>query len=232
MIYFRHFLLLCLLSWPLFAQEPPPPQVKTELLTLALFEPVTHLYLFDGKEVKPFRSVPRGFGIPIPYQGPAELILHRDPKAFLPEAEPVPPAARIPLPLGAERVLILTGKTDSPPLHMKAIPLDSSKVATGEYFVFNLSPQPVALKIGTRKLNIPAGATGRLSDPDWKKETLDLPVYMSYYIEDELRTFSSVWGHRPVRRNFLFVVEADAAGGPLKIRRTYDILPVKAPPEK
>ncbi|WFB36843.1 hypothetical protein P3T73_03580 [Kiritimatiellota bacterium B12222] len=227
MIRTRLLIPLFVLPFILHATEPPPPEVETELLTLALFEPVTDLYFFDGEEVKPFRSVPRGFGIPTPYKGPAELILHRNPEAFLPEILPVRPAARITLPKGSERVLILTGQTQTPPLNLKAIPLDSSKVDTGEYFVFNLSSKPIALKIGNQQSKIASGATARLSDPQWKKETLDLPVYMGYYVDEELRTYSSVWGHRPVRRNFLFIVEADALGGPLKIRRTYDTLPRK-----
>ncbi|MDF3130823.1 hypothetical protein P0Y35_16550 [Kiritimatiellaeota bacterium B1221] len=226
---FRYLSLLAL-STTLAAQEPPPPQVKTELLTLALFEPVTDLYLFDGKEAKSFRSVPRGFGIPIPYQGPAELLLHRDPKAFLPEALPVSPAARIPLPAGADRVLILTGKNENAILRAKAIPLDSNRIKQGGYLVFNLSSKPIALKIGNQQSKIAGGAIGTLSHPDWEKDTLDLPVYMSYYLEGELKTFSSVWGHRPVRRNFLFIAETRPEG-PLKIRRTYDIPPSKAAAE-
>ncbi|WFB36838.1 hypothetical protein P3T73_03555 [Kiritimatiellota bacterium B12222] len=216
---------LLLLKPIAFAEEEAPPQVKTEILSLSLFQPVSGLFLFNGEEVVPFKSVPRGFGIPIPYEGPASVPFYRDEKAFLPEAVPTQPDATVTLPLQSDRVLILTGNATSVPLPLKAIPIDTQKIRNGDYLIVNLSRRPVAFVIGGKQIKVAAGKIGFLTDPAWKEGILDLPVYMGYQSEGEMKTYSSVWGHRPTRRNFVFIFDRDQTDAAPELRRIYDTVP-------
>ena len=57
---------------------------------------------------------------------------------------------------------------------------------------------------------------------------MDLEVKFAIATQERaIPVYSSVWGHRPVRRNMVFLFNGQAASKPLEIRRYNDLLPLK-----
>jgi len=213
--------IVCALPGLRAREDETTSEIRTELVTLALHDPVSDLFIHNGETVVPFRSMPGGIGIPIPYEGPARLVFHRTEDAFLPDAPEQRPAATVTLPRNADRILLLVSQPANGPVRIKALPVDSSSLLGGDYRILNFSHKPIVLKMGAETLQLKPGRLGTLSAPAWRERSMDMPVHMGYPADTGIKTYSSVWGHRPTRRTFLLVFDGDRSNT-LNLRRVHD----------
>jgi hypothetical protein len=221
-------LALGLLPFAAPAQEQSAT-VSTEILTLALNEPVDGLFFFDGKEVQTFQANLTGLGQPLPYKGPQRFVLRAN-KAEFEAKPPLPaPAAFVDLPLNSNRVLLLCMKSGKEPLKLRAYDIATSKSKAGDYRFFNFSKQGISVILGGEKFALSPGRDTNVSDSDWGRETLDLPMQMAVVEGGKPKlVYSAVWGHRPGRRNFVFLFDGKHPSKPVGVYRFFDI-PSKEP---
>lgn len=220
--------LLALATHSARAQEPD--LVRTELLTLALDEPVAGLFFHNGKEVAVFQANLTGLGQPLVYHGPRRFLL-RTSEAEFSAKPPLPvPAAFVDLPAAADRVLLLCMKSGKEPLKLKAYDISTGKSSAGDYRFFNFSKQAISVILGEKRFAIQAGRDSIVSELSWKKETLDLPMQMAIVKEGKPKlVYSAVWGHRSGRRNFVFLFDGKQVAKPVGVYRFFDIPSAAAP---
>ncbi len=210
------------------AQEPE--RIRTEVLTLALDEPVAGLFFHNGKEVAVFQANLTGLGQPLAYEGPRRLLLRASEAEFAAKPPLPAPAAAVDLPPAADRVLLLCLKSGKEPLKLKAYDISTGKSAAGDYRFFNFSNQGISVILGDKRFALPAGRDSIVSDLSWNKETLDLPMQMAVVREGKPKlVYSSVWGHRSGRRNFVFLFDGKQAAKPVGVYRFFDIPSAAAP---
>ena len=198
--------------------------VKTEIVTLAIDEPVTGLYFKNDKETSFFQANLTGLGEPLAYSGPRRMILRNAEAEFAAEPPLPPPAASVDLPLNSNKVLLVCVKTKGAPL--KIIPYDiaSSKGSAGDYRFFNFSHSTLSLIFGPKKFAIKPASQLLVTDPSWKSEVLEIDVEMAIVKDGKpKRVYSSAWGHRPGRRNFVFMFDGPQTYKPIKICRFFDV---------
>ncbi|MCC5844529.1 MAG: hypothetical protein JJU05_09780 [Verrucomicrobia bacterium] len=214
---------LCLIfTIALFPLQAIADEIRTEFLALSIHEPVDGLYYWHDDEARPLAGSLAGLGQPYPYHGPSRLILHRDPHAFLEEPPVTPPAAVINLP-DADRVLLLLFKRRDSPLKIEPIPVDTDGLRPGDYRVFNFSTIPLVIGLDEEFLTLEPGANGQLTHSNWRQETSDMSVRVGVSIGDRPRlVYSSVWGHYPGRRNFVFLFDGQQRSNPIVFRRMHD----------
>lgn len=203
----------------------PESMVKTEIVTLALHDAVDGLFMWNGEKVVPFRSVPGGISPPVAYTGPATLVLHKTPGGFLNPDPPVAPVTTVPLPEGADRVLILVNKTGQGPLRLRALAVPFDSFRNGDYRVLNFSNREVRIRLGNENLTIPSGRSETLVNESWRTTTQDLNVMVGAQAGSEMKVYTSVWGHRNSRRTFLFIFDGETPEDPVMIRRVHDRAP-------
>lgn len=220
--------LLALAPRPTRAQDPE--LVRTEILTLALEEPVAGLFFHNGKEVAVFQANLTGLGQPLVYHGPRRLLL-RSSEAEFSAKPPLPaPAAFVDLPAAADRVLLLCMKAGKEPLKLIAYDISTGKSGAGDYRFFNFSKQAVSVILGEKRFALQAGRDANVSEPSWKKETLDLPMQMAVVKAGKPKlVYSAVWGHRSGRRNFVFLFDGKQVAKPVGVYRFFDIPSAAAP---
>lgn len=213
---------------PALAQTPPPA-VSTQILTLALHDPVTDLFFFDGKVPQPFQANLTGLSQPLPYKGPRRFVLRSSAAEFT--AEPLPaPVASVDLPLDCNRILMLCLKSGKEPLKLRPYDISTGKSKAGDYRFFNFSRQPISVILGGEKFGLPAGRDTIVGDLSWGKETLDLPMQMAVFDKGKAKlVYSAVWGHRPGRRNFVFLFDGKHASKPVGVYRFFDVPSIAAP---
>jgi hypothetical protein len=214
----------------LSARAQEPELIRTEVLTLALDEPVAGLFFHNGKEVSVFQANLTGLGQPLLYHGPRRFLL-RTSEAEFSAKPPLPdPAAFVDLPVGADRVLLLCMKSGKEPLKLKAYDISTGKSSAGDYRFFNFSKQSISVILGEKRFAIQAGRDSIISELSWKKETLDLPMQMAVVKEGKPKlVYSAVWGHRSGRRNFVFLFDGKQVAKPVGVYRFFDIPSAAAP---
>jgi hypothetical protein len=210
-------------------------EVTTEFVTLGLGGGVPTYYYRDNKEIIKLEVTAQGIGAPVTYRGPALLSLYDNPAALAPrdsnEPEPVP-VLQAKLPVGEDRILLVfsaaqTAKGSESKLH--ALGISTLKMKQGDYRVFNFSRKSVYAIMDSKKAVIQPGKPFDLSSSVWRSRTLDMEVKIGLNEGDGLRqVYSSVWGHRPTRRTFLFVFDRPDEFRPLEIRRYHDVPKVRA----
>jgi hypothetical protein len=223
--------LALLASAPSCAHAQEPEKIRTEILTLALEEPVAGLFFHNGKEVAVFQANLTGLGQPLLYHGPRRLLL-RGSEAEFAAKPPLPePAAAVDLPAGCDRVLLLCMKSGQAPLKLIAYDISTGKSGAGDYRFFNFSKQPVSVILGDKRFALQAGRDTIVSDLSWKKDTLDLPMQMAIVKDGKAKlAYSSVWGHRSGRRNFVFLFDGKQPAKPVGVYRFFDIPSAAAAP--
>lgn len=224
----RTFLIIALLcpAWPAQEQEP---QITTEFLTIALDEPVADLFYKTAETVSPFEANLTGLGQPNPYKGPRRFQLRKSAAEFSLKPPLPPPAASVMLPATADRVLLACVKSAENPLRIAAYDISSTGSKAGDYRFFNFCSRPLSLIIGGEKFILEPGKDRIASSQAWRESVLDLPVQVAKIEENKAKlVYSSVWGHRPGRRNFIFMFDGKHPSKPVAISRFFDIPPSKA----
>lgn len=228
MMIHRISLLCALLTICAPAQETP---VKTELLTIALDEAVDGLFYHDGKAVTPFQANITGLSQPVTYAGFRRFVLRTTEAEFTAKPPLPPPAAFVDLPLNATRVLLCCLKSGDAPLKIVAYDISSTGSRAGDYRFFNFSKQALSVKLGEKAFALESKLDKNLSDPSWQEEVLDLPMQVATVQDQKAKlVYSSVWGHRPGRRNFIFMFDGSHPSKPINICRFFDIPATVKPP--
>lgn len=221
-------LLLGLLALPGLSQEP---SIRTEIVTIALDESVNGLFFHNGKSIATFLANPTGLGEPLIYQGPPRFIL-RTSEAEFSMKPPLPaPYASTNLPADSDRVLLACLKSGDAPMKIIAYDIGKARIGGGDYRFFNFSHSVISVIFGDRKFAIKPGTDTLASSAKWKKEVMEIDVEMAIIKDTKAKpVYSSQWGNRPGRRNYIFMFDGPQAYKPIKICRFFDVPP--AEPEK
>jgi hypothetical protein len=218
-------LLLCAAA---FGQQPE--MIRTELVTVALNLRENTLYYRTGEEVKEFTAGMNGLGDPFPYLGPRRFILHNSIDAFAPVKEgeqPPTPAAFIDLPKGASRVLLVCVPLPDKSLRLIAYDVGKTSMKDGDYKVFNFSKSNLSIILGEKRFLVPTSKDVQVSDGSWQEGVLDLQCKIGIVGADNKTVtpvYSTLWGHRPIRRNMIFIFDGVSARGGVQVRRFYDVI--------
>lgn len=214
------------LTSAIFAQEQ---KIKTEIVTIALDEFIDGKFFHDGKGIVDFSANPTAIGQVMNYEGLPRFVI-RDTKAEFTQEAPLPaPAAWVDLPANTNRVLLACLKTKDKPLKIVAYDIGSAKLGLGDYRIFNFSRSAVSLILGSEKSAVNSGTTEIISNASWKTEVTELDIMIAMVKDNKAKpVYSSQWGHRPGRRNYIFVFDGPFEYKPLNICRFYDIPPSAA----
>jgi len=219
----RIFLLLSLLTLSSPAQEQVP-MLNTEFLTVALEEPINELFFLNGKEVVSMDANLTGLSQPFAYKGPRRLILRTTAAEFAAKPPLPAPAATVELPLNSNRILLAFLKSGDKPLRIIAYDISSSGSRAGDYRFFNFSSKSLSTILGEQRFAIEPGKDKIVSDQSWRGDVLDLSIKVAAIENNKpKRLYSSVWGHRPGRRNFIFMFDGRHPTRPIGICRFFDI---------
>jgi len=219
---------LILLTQVIIAQEAV---VKTEIVSIALDEPVNELYFANGNDVSLLQANPTGLGEPLRYQGPQRFILRTSKEEFAMKPPLPAPHAAVDLPMNTERVLLACVKTGDAPVKLVAYDIGKSNIDAGDYRFFNFSHKTVSVILGERKFAVKPGQETTVKDASWKKEVSEIDVAMAISKDDQMKpVYSAQWGNRPGRRNYIFLFDGPQDYKPIRICRFFDVPP--AAPEK
>ena len=224
-------LLFGLLAQPAFSQEAT---VSTEIVTIALDDSVSGLFFHNGKEVSTFQANPTGLGEPLKYKGPRRFMLRTSAAAF--SLKPPLPAAHafVDLPLNSDRVLLACLKSGDAPLKMVPYDIGKARIGAGEYRFFNFSHSVISVLFGEKKFAVNPGEDTLVSDASWKTEVGEIDMAMAIMKDGKAKpVYSSQWGNRPGRRNYIFMFDGPQEYKPIKICRFFDVPPSepkKTPP--
>ena len=232
---FKRLIFACLLFCaPVFGQQPEV--IKTQLVTVSLDIRDTPLYYQTGEEVKEFSAGMNGLGAPFLYVGPRRLILHSSKEAFAPLKEgqkPPTPAAFVDLPERSARVLLVCAPLPDKSVRLIAYDIGKTSMKDGDYKIFNFSKSNLSMILGEKGFVVPSAKDVQVSDGPWGKEILDLQCKIAIIGADNKTltpVYSVLWGHRPIRRNIIFIFDGAPERGGVQVRKFYDIiLPDPAP---
>lgn len=216
-------ILLGLLALPCFSQEVT---VDTEIVTIALDESISGLFFSNGKSISIFQANPTGLGEPLKYKGPPKFSV-RTSEAEFSLKPPLPaPYASVDLPLNADRVLLACLKTGDAPMRMIAYDIGRGRIGAGDYRFFNFSNSVISVIFGEKKFAVKPGDETLVSDASWRKEVMEIDMEMAIAKDGKFKpVYSSQWGHRPGRRNYIFMFNGPQEYNPVKICRFFDVPP-------
>jgi hypothetical protein len=221
-------ILLGLLALPAFSQEK---LVSTEIVTIALDGSVSGLFFHNGKAISSFQANPTGLSEPLKYKGSQKFMLRTSEAEFAMEAPLPAPHAAVNLPLNSERVLLACLKSGDAPVKMIAFDIGKARIGAGEYRFFNFSRSVIPVIFGDKKFSVKPGQDTLVSSAAWKDEVMEIDVMMAIVKENKAKpVYSSQWGNRPGRRNYIFMFDGPQDYKPIQICRYFDVPP--ATPEK
>lgn len=220
-MYRRILLACCLLNLSAAAQQPQ--MVDTEFLTVAIDEAVDGLFYFDGKAAQPFEANVTGLSQPMSYIGPRRFVVRTTAAEFSLKPPLPAPVASVDFPMNCKRVLVICVKSANTPLRMVAYDISTTDRA-GDYRFFNFSRKPLSLILGDKRVALEPGKDTLLSDASWRDAVLDLPIKLAAVDNNKAKPiYSSIWGHRPGRRNFIFMFDGQHPSKPITFCRFFDI---------
>ncbi len=216
-------ILLGLATLPALAQTPEPT-VNTEIVTIALDDPIAGLFFNNGKDISIFQANITGLGEPLKYKGPQHLDL-RTSEAEFSLKPPLPlPYASVVLPLNSDRVLLACLKSGEAAPKFIAYDIAKARIGVGDYRFFNFSHSVISVIFGSKKFAVKPGADTLVTDPAWKTDVMEIDMEMAIIKETSVKpVYSSEWGHRPGRRNYIFMFDGAQEYKPIKICRFFDV---------
>lgn len=224
----RIALFLGLLTITSLSQEA---MVDTEILSLALEEQVTDLYFHNGKEIALFQANSTGLGEPLVYKGPQRFTLRASEAEFTAKPPLPAPVASVLLPMNSNRILLLCIKPKDGPLKLVPYDIAKGKSSAGDYRFFNFSHSTISAIFGEKKFAINPGTDTLLSDQAWKNTVMEIDMELGLVKDGKVKSvYTSVWGHRPGRRNFVFMFDGPQTYKPIRICRFFDVPSTAKPP--
>jgi hypothetical protein len=107
-----------------------------------------------------------------------------------------------------------------------ALDISSQRVEAGDYVFFNFSTNPVGVMLGENTFPMATGQIRMISKTEWRENSADLKIRVGVRLGEETRmVFSSIWGHHPDRRNYVFLFDGHHASMPAVMRKTHDRAP-------
>jgi len=210
--------------------------VTKEILTVCVNGQMDGLYYRSGNDVYRLRAFQTGIGAPILYKGTNPLYLYAKPSDLLPpkKGEIVPkPVAKVTFP-SDKRVLLIfkKGMKNKSKISVSAFGASTDSLQAGDYRIYNFSQQNIYTMMGKKKVKILPRKHTVLSSSQWRQGIMDLEVRFGIESKKSVKkVYSSVWGHRPQKRHFLFVFDRpNSPNRPLDIRRYYDVPSVPVSP--
>ena len=220
--------LLLACSWVSYGQTPPET-IKTELLTLSINGEVNGLFYKNGKGAQRLQASSGSISSPIFYEGPRVISLYKKAADLNPVPEgvtPPKPLHQVKIPEGTNRTLLLfafTGKPEDPP-KVRAYGITDSNFSEGDYRIYNFSTQNAYVMHNDDKVAVPSGKQGAVRGAKWGKKVQDMKVMLGKEEEGKLvPVYSSIWGHRPERRNFIFVFDQPGNKRKFNIKKFFDL---------
>lgn len=213
------------------AQQDAAKSVRIDLMPVSLGESLATWYVNHGEVVK-LEAFESALGTPVFYRGPQTLALYAKPEDARPRKEgeaAVPPLATVTLPSSSRRVLLLfvPGKEGKPQL--RAYGVDDAALQGGDYRVYNFAPVAISGRMGERALQLKPGQTMDVSSAKWRDAGTDLEVEVGFNREGKQEiVYSTIWGHFPARRNYIFVLPTGNPTSPLELRKFHDVPAVKS----
>lgn len=220
--------LLGLLALPCSSQELT---VNTEIVTIALDESVSGLFFNNGKDIAVFQANSTGLSEPLKYNGLQKFIV-RTSEAEFTATPPLPtPFASVDLPLNSNRILLACLKTGGAPMKIIAYDIGKARIGAGDYRFFNFSHSVISVIFGARKFAVKPGEDTLAADASWKSEVMEIDLELAIVKDAKVKpVYSSQWGNRPGRRNYIFMFDGPQEYKPIKICRFFDVPPSE--PEK
>jgi len=219
----RIAILLGLFVLPAYSQTAEPT-VNTEIVTIALDEPVSGLFFHNGNELSIFQANVTGLGEPLKYKGSQSLAV-RTSEAEFSLKPPLPlPYASVVLPLDSDRVLLACLKSGEAAPKIIAYDIAKTRIGVGDYRFFNFSRSVISVIFGEKKFAVKPGTDTLVSDSAWKKDVMEIDMVMAIVKDNSVKpVYSSQWGHRPGRRNYIFMFDGAHEYKPIKICRFFDV---------
>lgn len=200
--------------------------IQTEIVTIALDAPLDNLFFHNGKEISRFQANPTGLGEPLAYKGPIRFALRTSEAEFAAKPPLPAPHAWVDLPVGSERVLIACLKSADAPLRLVAYDIAKARIDSGDYRFFNFSHSAISVIMGDQKIAIKPGENTLVADAAWKKDVGEIDVAMAMMKDGRPKpVYSSQWGNRPGRRNYIFLFDGPQEYKPIRICRFFDVAP-------
>jgi hypothetical protein len=216
-------ILLGLLALPAFSQEK---LVNTEIVTIALDGSVSGLFFHNGKDITSFQANPTGLGEPLKYKGSRKFMLRTSAAEFSMQPPLPAPHASVYLPMNSERVLIACLKSGDAPVKMMAYDIGNARIGAGDYRFFNFSRSLIPVMFGGKKFSVKPGQNTLVSDTAWKNDVMEIDVVMAIMKDNKAKpVYSSQWGNRPGRRNYIFMFDGPQEYKPIRICRYFDVPP-------
>jgi hypothetical protein len=214
---------LGLLTLPGFSQEAT---VTTEIVTIALDDSVTGLFFHNGKDISNFQANPTGLGEPLKYKGLQRFMLRTSEAEFSRKPPLPPPFAWVDLPLNSNRILLACLKSGDAPLKIIAYDIGKARLGAGDYQFFNFSHSVISVIFGDKKFAVKPGDNTLASDGSWKKDVMEIDLEMAIVKDGKAKpVYSSQWGNRPGRRNYVFMFDGPQEYKPIKLCRFFDVPP-------
>lgn len=214
---------LGLLVLPAFSEDKI---INTEIVTIALDDSVSGLFFHNGKDISSFQANPTGLGEPLTYKGPQKFMLRTSEAEFSMQPPMPAPHAWVNLPPNSERVLIACLKTSDAPVKMIAFDIGKARIGAGEYRFFNFSHSVIPVIFGDKKFSVKPGEDTLVSHSNWKEQVMEIDVIMAIMKDNKPKpVYSSQWGNRPGRRNYIFMFDGPQEYKPIRICRFFDVPP-------
>lgn len=217
--------LAVLLAVPfLRSQEDAPARVRVRGFLLVGDEPRT-FHFWDGEALKAQRvsSIQPSREVVLPYRSPLPVFGEGD---LTPEGELPAPLARVDLPEGVDRVLLLITQTEE---GTRFFAMEDTLHSADErdWMFFNLGNRPVAFVIGEGSEPVLIPARSRFAHRVNDLAGQGTPVKAAARFEGEVRTFySTFWPMPEGRRNLVLLVpRGDKDDEGIVVRRIVERLP-------
>ena len=210
------------------------PIIRTELLSVCINGDVDDFHYLNNGKPAVLQGYMAGMGSPISYRGPRRIMFFKQASDLTPPKDGPPPVPLCVADMPDEnRVLLIFsfgGPKNTKP-SVRAVGASTDRIKSGDYRVFNFSKQDVGVIFADQKAGLAPGKDTLLSSALWREKVADIGVQFAV-AEGKVpkRVYSSMWGHRPERRMFVFLFDRGDANRPLDVRKTYDVPGIAAIP--
>lgn len=226
--------LLLLVAAILTSAAEEIPVIRTELLSVCINGDVDDFHYLNNGKPAVMQGYMAGMGSPVSYRGPQRLAFFKQAADLTPPKDGPAPVPLCVANLPAEnRVLLIFsfGGPDNTKPSVRAVGASTDRMKAGDYRVFNFSKQDVGIIFADQKAGLAPGKDTTLSSSLWREKVADIGVQLAV-AKDNIprRVYSSMWGHRPERRMFVFLFDRSDPNRPLDVRKTYDVPEIAAIP--
>jgi hypothetical protein len=111
-------------------------------------------------------------------------------------------------------------------MRITAYDIGGSRIGAGDYRFFNFSHSVISAIMGDRKFAVKPGTDTLVTHAAWKDEVMEIDIELALIKANGPKpVYSSQWGHRPGRRNFIFMFDGPQEYNPIRICRFFDVPP-------